>query len=243
MNNLTRSLLVGAIVSSSVSAPAADLTKEELNFFETKIRPVLANNCYKCHSAAEKVKGGLTVDSKKGLLAGGSSGKPTLAPGNPAKSLLMTAIRYEDGDLEMPPNAKLPDNVIADFERWIKMGAPDPRTGKNVVTGADVMKQRMKHWAFLPVNKSPKVPNVRDPRGGGWNPIDKLVVSALNKGGLKPSPIADRATLIRRVYFDLVGLPPTPTEYTDHMTAKGDWYGAMVDKLLGSRHYGERWGR
>jgi len=242
MKNLTRSLLIGAIVLASASGQAADLTKEELKFFETKIRPVLANNCYKCHSAAEKVKGGLTVDSKKGLLAGGSSGKPSLVPGKPEKSLLMTAIRYADGDLAMPPNAKLPDNVIADFERWIKMGAPDPRSGKGVATGADVMKQRMKHWAFLPVNKNPKVPNARDSRGG-WNPIDKLVIAALNKEGLKPSPIADRSTLIRRAYFDLIGLPPTPTEYEDHLTAKGDWYGAMIDKLLGSRHYGERWGR
>lgn len=241
MNNSTRFILVVAIALASLTARGAALSKEELKFFETKIRPVLHNNCYKCHSAAEKVKGGLTVDSKKGLLAGGSSGKPSIVPGKPEQSLLLTAVRYEDGDLEMPPNGKLPDDVIADFERWIKMGAPDPRTGK-AVTGKDIWEKRKNHWAFLPVPKKPHVPNIRDSRGGR-NPVDTLVLAALRKEGLKPSPIADRSTLIRRAYFDLTGLPPTPTQYEDHMTAKGDWYGDMIDQLLGSRHYGERWGR
>ena len=128
MNHLSRLLLAAAVVGTSFSAPGA-ISKEHLRFFETKIRPVLANNCYKCHSASEKVKGGLTVDSKKGLLAGGDSG-PAIVPGNAKASLLFKAISYQD-DYEMPPNAKLPDNVIADFERWINMGAPDPRSGKN----------------------------------------------------------------------------------------------------------------
>lgn len=240
MKKLTRSLLAGALITAATVVPAADITKEQLNFFETKIRPVLANNCYKCHSAAEKVKGGLTVDSKKGLLAGGSSGEPSIVPGNPQKSLLLKAISYQDGDMEMPPNGKLPDNVLADFERWVKMGAPDPRTGK-VITGKDVMEKRKNHWAFQPVRK-PRVPNAND-RRGGRNPIDALVLAQLRKQGITPSPVADRTTLIRRVFFDLTGLPPTPRQFEYYVAAKGDWYGELLTELLGSRHYGERWAR
>ena len=241
MMKLPRSVLAGIATFTAVNIHAASLSKDQLNFFETKIRPVLHNNCYKCHSAAEKVKGGLTVDSKKGLLDGGSSGEPAIVPGNPEKSLLYKAITYKDADMEMPPNAKLPDNVIADFERWIKMGAPDPRTGKNVVSGKEVMEKRKKFWSFLPVKK-PWIPKANDPRGGR-NPVDMLVLKALREQGIKPSPLADRRTLIRRVFFDLTGLPPTPRQYEYYVAAKGNWYNEMVDELLGSRHYGERWAR
>ena len=236
MNHLSRLLLAAAVVGTSFSAPGA-ISKEHLRFFETKIRPVLANNCYKCHSASEKVKGGLTVDSKKGLLAGGDSG-PAIVPGNAKASLLFKAISYQD-DYEMPPNAKLPDNVIADFERWINMGAPDPRSGKKIVTGKDVMEQRKKHWAFLPVKK-PRVPSAS---GRIYNQVDSFIVAELRRKGMTQSPLADRSTLIRRVFFDLVGMPPTPREYENYMTLGGNWYGAMVNDLLRSRHYGERWAR
>jgi len=241
MKNIIRCALAGLALALCADAPAASLTKEQLKFFETKIRPVLANNCYKCHSAAEKVKGGLTVDSRKGLLDGGSSGKPAIVPGKPEESLLYRAITYTDPDMEMPPNGKLPDNVIADFERWIKMGAPDPRSGKSIVSGKEVMEKRKKFWSFLPVRKPP-IPNIRDPRGGN-NPIDKLVLKALREQGITPSPLADRSTLIRRAFFDLTGLPPTPRQYEYYVSAKGNWYNEMIDELLGSRHYGERWAR
>ena len=241
MKNLTRFLLMAGVLTGSLAVGrAADLTKEQLKFFETKIRPVLVNNCYKCHSAAEKVKGGLTVDSKKGLLAGGSSGDPALVPGDPEKSLLIEVIRYKDPDMQMPPNAKLPDNVIADFEKWVRMGAPDPRTGQ-AITGKDVWEQRRNHWAFQPVRK-PGIPNVRNRRAVA-NPVDSLVIAALEKQGIEPSPQADRQTLIRRVFFDLIGLPPTPSQFEYYVKAKGNWYGDMIDELLGSRHYGERWAR
>lgn len=236
MNSPTRFLLALSVIGTSFAAQGA-ISKEHLKFFETKIRPVLANNCYKCHSAREKVKGGLTVDSKKGLLAGGDSGA-AIVPGNAKASLLFKAINYQD-DYEMPPNAKLPDNVIADFERWINMGAPDPREGKNIATGKDIMEQRKKHWAFLPVKK-PRVPSAS---GRIYNQIDSFVVSELKKKGMSQAPMADRSTLIRRVYFDLIGMPPSAREYENYMSLGGNWYGTMVNDLLRSRHYGERWAR
>ncbi|MBL6764842.1 MAG: PSD1 domain-containing protein [Verrucomicrobiae bacterium] len=241
MKKSIRSLLVaGFFVGAIAGVQAADLSKEQLQFFETKIRPVLANNCYKCHSAAEKVKGGLTLDSKQGVLAGGSSGDPSVVPGDPQKSLLYQAVTYKDPDMQMPPNAKLPDAVIADIEKWIRMGAPDPRTGK-AVTGKDVLQQRRDHWAFQKVRK-PRVPNVGN-RKAVANPIDSLVIAALEKQGITPSPVADRQTLIRRAFFDLIGLPPSPSQYDYYRNAKGDWYGDMLNELLASRHYGERWAR
>ncbi|MFT4692637.1 MAG: hypothetical protein ACJASX_003220 [Limisphaerales bacterium] len=235
MKTLTRFLLVGGAVCA-LGANAASLSKDHLNFFETKIRPVLNNNCYKCHSAAEKVKGGLTLDSKKGLLEGGDSG-PAIVPGNPKSSLLYRALTYRDADVEMPPNAKLDDKVIANFEQWIRMGAPDPRTG-TVKTGKQAMADRKNHWSF----KAPRKPNLPTVRGA-WNPIDKLVQKKLRDEGIKPSPSADRRTLIRRAFFDLVGLPPTENQLEDYVSRKGDWYGVMLDELLGSARYGERWAR
>jgi hypothetical protein len=235
MKTLTRFLFtVGA--ACAIGANAASLSKEHLTYFETKIRPVLVNNCYKCHSAAEKVKGGLTLDSKKGMIEGGDSG-PAIVPGNPQSSLLYRALTYRDADVEMPPNAKLDDKVIANFEQWIRMGAPDPRTG-NVKTGKQAMADRRNHWSFK-APKKPNLPNVR----GAWNPIDKLVHKKLNDSGMKPSPSADRRTLIRRAFFDLIGLPPTSNQLEDYVTRKGDWYGVMLDELLGSARYGERWAR
>ena len=196
--------LAGALSLARAAALDTPPTAAQLDFFENKIRPVLVDNCYKCHSSlAEKVKGGLLLDTKDGLLKGGDSG-PALVPGDPEKSLLIHAIRYTDPDLQMPKDKKLPDDVIADLTAWVKMGAPDPRTeaARKWVDSAT------NHWAWQPV-KPVAIPEVSDP---AWcqTPVDRFVLAKLDENGLKPNPPADRRTLIRRASFDLIGLPPTP---------------------------------
>jgi hypothetical protein len=220
-------------------------TAEELAFFEKKIRPVLADKCYKCHSAeAEKVKGGLLVDTREGIRTSGDNGH-AVVPGDPKGSLLLKAIRYEDSDLQMPPQkdgGKLPDEVIADFEKWIAMGAPDPRDGKAVARRAIDIEKGREHWAFqLPRRAAP--PAVKDT---GWarSDIDRHILAGLEAKGLKPVGDADKATLLRRVYFDLIGLPPSPEEVTAFLHDKDPKaFEKVVDRLLASPQFGERWGR
>lgn len=177
------------------------LTAEENEFFEAKIRPALIEHCHKCHSGDKdaKIKGGLQVDSKAALLKGGSSG-PGLVAGQPDRSLIIKAMRFTDPNLQMPPKEKLPDSVVADFENWVRMGAPDPRSGKAAAmlkTDEDLAKAK-KHWAFQPIAK----PEPPKPKAHlkGWiqNDIDLFVVAKLEEKGLFPSPIADKWTLIRR---------------------------------------------
>ncbi len=215
---------------------------EGIEFFETKIRPVLADNCYSCHSQqSKKLRGGLLLDSKDGLLKGGDSG-PAILPGDPEKSLVIVAIRYTNEDLQMPPKGKkLSVEQIGDFEAWVKMGAPDPRTGSAPGTVVKAAKGAG-HWAFQPV-RQPPLPEVTEV---GWSqtPVDRFVLARLEKAGLTPAPRADKRTLIRRASFDLVGLPPSPAEVRDFL--EDDSPGAfarVVDRLLASPHYGERWGR
>lgn len=233
-------LLTGlAVALVARMASAAELTSAQSDFFENKIRPVLADNCYKCHSAqAERVKGGLLLDTKEGMLKGGDSG-PAIVPGDPGKSLLIKAISYTDPDLQMPKDKKLPDDVIADLTAWIKMGAPDPRTG---ATLAKTLSDRTNHWAWQPVKAQP-IPEVSD---AGWcqTPVDNFILAKLDANGLKPNPPADKRTLIRRASFDLIGLPPTPEEvqaFVDDDSTNA--FAKVVDRLLASPHYGERWGR
>src|SRR5262249_12983300 len=156
------------------------------------------NNCYKCHShQAEKVKAGLYLDTKGGVLRGGETG-PAIVPGDPDKSLLIKAIRYTDSDLQMPPkDKKLSDREIADLEAWVKMGAPDPRTGEAAKRWADSSKT---HWASQPLTR-PTVPHVKD---SNWHktPIDTFILAKLEEKDLKPNPPADKRTLIRRASFD-----------------------------------------
>ena len=220
-------------------ASAADLTPAQSDFFENKIRPVLAENCYKCHSAqAEKVKGGLLLDTRDGVLKGGDSG-PALVPGAPDKSLLIQAISYTDPDLQMPKDKKLPDDAIADLTAWVKMGAPDPRTGG---AGLTSLSERTNHWAWQPVRLQ-GIPEVSDP---SWcqTPVDNFILAKLDAQGLKPNPPADKRTLIRRASFDLIGLPPTPEEVEAFVEdSSPDAFAKVVDRLLASPHYGERWGR
>ena len=210
-------------------------------FFEAKIRPVLVKECFSCHaSGAKKFKGGLRVDTREGLRDGGATG-PAIVPGKPEESLLMEALRH-DG-LAMPPKKKLPDQVAADFERWIKMGAPDPRDANAVAktSGIDIEAGRA-FWAYRPPRPEP-APSVRDaswPRGA----IDRFVLAGLEAKGLRPVPDADRTTLARRLAFDLTGLPLEPSAVrafvNDHTP---DAYERLVDRLLASPRFGERWGR
>ncbi|HEY1188445.1 MAG TPA: DUF1553 domain-containing protein [Gemmata sp.] len=250
--------LVLAPVAPAVAAdPPKPLTAAETEFFEKKIRPVLAQSCASCHSAdaekAKKLKGGLLVDSRDGLLAGGDSG-PAITPGKPGESLLLKTMKY-DGDLQMPPKGKLPDAVIKDFEKWIAMGAPDPRGaagGPKKQIGLSIEEGR-KFWAYKPPARSP-VPNVAPPPKGEqpgrapWpesrNDIDSFVLAALAKKGLAPAPEADRAVLVRRLYYDLTGLPPAPEEVDAFVrSTDAGAYEKLVDKLLASPQFGERWGR
>src|SRR5258707_7833421 len=189
---------------------AATSNGDGLELFEKKIRPLLVERCYECHSAqSKKLKGGLRLDSRDGVLKGGDSG-PVVIPGQPEKSLLIKAVRFTDEDLQMPPHHKLAAEQIADFEAWAKLCVPDSRL---VIVdtlpryGIDIAQGR-KFWSFQPVQK-PAPPPVQN---GKWarNPIDNFVLAKLEQKGLGPADDASRRTLIRRATFDLVGLPPTP---------------------------------
>jgi mono/diheme cytochrome c family protein len=236
----------GALLAFMAALPLVfgeeKLDPAAVDFFENKVRPVLAENCYNCHSQkSEKVKGGLFLDTKDGVLLGGDNGS-AIVPGDPEKSLLIKAIRYTDPNLQMPPkDKKLSSEQIADLEAWVKMGAPDPRTGVNQTLAARE-DQKKNHWAFLPIT-SPPLPDVSKPN---WvrNGIDAFVFAKLEENGLKPSPQADKRTLIRRATFDLLGLPPTAEEVDAFVNDRSDraWE-AVVDRLLGSPQYGERWAR
>ena len=234
---------------SGANAALADSPSDlaQLDFFEKNIRPVLSGSCYECHSQeSKKLKGGLLLDSREGLLQGGDSG-PALVPGSPEKSLLLTSMRHEhkDPDMAMPPKKdKLPAAVLANFETWVKMGAPDPRSGANrAKTAAWDSAKAADHWAFKPVT-NPPVPKTADPKKFVLNPIDSFVLQRLKEHKLAPSPMADKQTLLRRVTYDLTGLPPTAAELEAFLADKApNAYEKAVDRLLASPRYGERWGR
>jgi hypothetical protein len=217
---------------------------DELDFFEKKIRPVLAEHCYRCHSSetakAGKLKGGLQLDTRDGMRRGGDSG-PAVVPGNPAKSLLLAALRHET--VMMPPSGKLPDSVIVDFVAWIKNGAADPRDGKSVVQTETIDWQKARDfWAFQPprVHAPPQVKNAEWPR----KEMDHFVLTELEKRGLTPVRAATKREWIRRATFDLIGLPPTLEEIAAFENdGSPESQAKVVDRLLESPHYGERWGR
>jgi hypothetical protein len=232
---------LGVLILACSSAPGAELTPSQTQFFEGKIRPILVNNCYKCHSSqSEKVKGGLLLDSREGVLKGGESG-PAIVPGNPEQSRLIKAVRYTDPDLQMPPkDRKLTDAEIADLTTWVKMGAPDPRTGSPEQKAR--AQDRRNHWAWQPLIE-PAVPAVQD---SSWpkTPIDNFILAKLEEKQLKPNGPADKRTLIRRATFDLTGLPPTTEEVENFLKDESpDAFAKVVDRLLASPRYGERWGR
>ncbi|MEM7384766.1 MAG: PSD1 and planctomycete cytochrome C domain-containing protein [Verrucomicrobiota bacterium] len=210
------------------------------DFFEKRIRPQLAKNCYQCHSeAAGKKKGGLWLDRREAVLAGGDSG-PALVPGNSERSLLLKALSHRDPDLKMPPKRALEASVVEDFRRWIASGAPDPRTGPDLqaaATGIDYEKGRQ-FWSFQAL-RSPPVPV-----NNAVSPIDRFIHQRLSESDLKPVGPAEERVLVRRLYFDLTGLPPTPVEMEAYLAdSTPDKYERLVDRLLDSRSYAERWGR
>jgi hypothetical protein len=229
------------VISAAIAEEAAPFTDEQLNFFESKIRPVLVGHCYECHAAEAKiVQGGLRLDHREGLIKGGDTGAAIVAHKSD-QSLLIKAMKY-DG-VEMPPKGKLPAAVIRDFETWIAMGAPDPRKAADNVPRRKIdLNEGRKHWAFQPVNDS-KPPNVKD---GAW-PIDSLdhfVLARLEAADLKPVGDADRYTWLRRVSLDLTGLPPSPNEIDAFIRDNSPRAcEAVVDRLLASRAFGERWAR
>jgi hypothetical protein len=236
-------VLLPAIAPAADPPPPKGHDAAGRQFFEQKIRPVLVKHCYSCHSAeARKVRGGLLLDTREGMLKGGDSG-PAVVPGKALSSLLIKAIRHDE--LAMPPKEKLPDAVVADFERWIKMGAPDPRGGKVSVAQAGIdIEAGRRFWAFQPVGK-PAAPTVKD---AGWprGDVDRFILAGLEARGLRPVRDADRTTLIRRATIELIGLPPTPEEidaFVADPSADVEAFARVVDRLLASPHYGERWGR
>ncbi len=224
-----------------ISARADDAGIE---FFEKRIRPLFAEHCNSCHSSsAKKIKGELRLDSRPAILKGGESG-PAVVPGKPADSLLIKAVRY-DKDLRMPPKGKLPADAIADLEAWIKMGAPDPRDAapETAVKKSSIdIAAGKAFWSFQPI-KHVAPPTVKDT---AWpmSPIDRFILARLESKGLKPGLPADRRTLLRRATFDLTGLPPTPEEIAafDGDTSP-DAFDKVIERLLTSPAYGERWGR
>ncbi|MEM7474719.1 MAG: DUF1549 domain-containing protein, partial [Planctomycetota bacterium] len=235
------------------STKADPVTGDQRDFFENRIRPALTKYCYECHSAkAEEVGGKLFLDSKDGILEGGESG-PAILAGDHEKSLLIQALLW--GDTAMPPDEPLPPNIVRDFERWVKMGAPDPRVAPSNRPKTDE-KNAPLHWAFHPIRDA-ELPTNRDTN---WarDPIDQFVLSRLHAEKLTPTQDASARTLVRRVYYDLTGLPPTKQELdiwisrlsSESTLEDGDSgdlqqgaFADLVDELLASPHFGERWGR
>jgi len=252
MKSLARLAILGGVLSAGWFAAPLGLageesaTPEQVAFFEKNIRPVLVRECYSCHATtAPKVRGGLTLDSRDGLRKGGQTG-PVVVPGDPAKSLLLKAIKQEQDDLKMPPKKKLAGEVVADFEKWIAMGAPYPRDGSTKVTKGEIdIEKGRRFWAFQPPRKTPP-PALRDtawPKGD----IDRFLLAGLEAKGLKPVADADPRALIRRVTFDLTGLPPAPDDVEvfvkDSAANPQAALETVVDRLLASAQFGERWGR
>jgi hypothetical protein len=223
-----------------VDAAAAD---DGAEFFEAKVRPLLADHCYPCH-AGDKARGGLLLDSAETLRKGGDSG-PSLVPGKPDESLLVRAIRREDDVAAMPPEEDEPLSAdeVAILVEWVRRGAPDPRQTP-IKLGGMTEQEARSWWSFGPLKEvRPPEPQTADP-GQAGNPIDRFLLSALNSAGLKPSPEADRRTWIRRVTYDLTGLPPTPEEVAAFIAdPSAEAHARFVDRLLESPQYGEHWAR
>lgn len=238
-------VVVGIGVSCVGSLAADELDPASIEFFEAKVRPVLVNHCYQCHSdeaaKAGKLKGGLLLDTRAGVEKGGDQG-PVIAPGKPNESSLVTSVRYTDENLQMPPKERLSDEQVAILEKWVAMGAPDPRDGVASSKRVIDLDAERKQWAFQPpVKHAP--PNVADV---SWpkHPLDFFVLAAMEKHNLHPVRPATKRELIRRATFDLIGLPPSPEECEafEQDTDPGA-YEKLINRLLDSPHYGERWGR
>jgi cytochrome c553 len=248
---LARTLCCLACILAAPAAPifaaaakdsSAQATSDQLAFFEKKIRPVLVQTCYECHSAqAKKLKANFLIDTRTGIRKGGDNG-PGIVPGDLDKSLVIAAIRWKDENLQMPPKKKLADDVIADFEKWVKMGAPDPREGTAVAKSDIDINKGKQYWAFQAPKSAapPVVKNANWPRSD----VDRFLLAAMETKQIKPVPDADRATLLRRINFDLIGLPPTSAEVEVFLADKSpDALEKVIDRLMASPAFGERWGR
>jgi len=227
---------------TAIADDATELSPGNRTFFENKIRPVLVKHCYACHSEqavrTKKLRGGLRLDSRAALLKGGESG-PALDLEKPAESLLLQALKYES--LEMPPQGALPASIVADFQKWIELGAPDPRRQTTGRTRVIDFAAARNHWAYQPL-RAPGIPDPGQARVAA--PIDAFIWDRLAKAKLKPVPLAERGVLVRRLYFDLLGLPPTVEQIEAFVSDDApDAYVRLVDELLASPHFGERWGR
>lgn len=236
---LSLPLLVASPLQADDSPTFSDA---DLEFFEKQVRPLLARRCHKCHSAKGKQQGGLRLDSREAALAGGDTG-PAVAPGKPEESLLIDAINY--GELyEMPPTGKLPAKEISVLTEWVKRGAPWPAGEQVVAVGEkfDLQSRRQSHWSWRAID-DPAPPEVRR---SDWpaDPLDRFILAKLEQAGLEPADDARRRTLVRRVYFDLIGLPPSPQVVEEFVNSKDPKaYEQLIDSLLSSQHFGERWAR
>ena len=235
------SLLIGAALVGTADPPAPVPTPEAALLFEKSIRPVLVERCQSCHGEKSQFAN-LRLDSRAGLLKGGDGGA-VLDLANPEKSRLLSVLQYT-GTVKMPPSGKLSDRAVADFTAWIRQGAPWPASAVTPVKAMSerIQEARSRLWSLQPVRK-PALPPVKN---AAWarSPIDRIVLAKLEAKGLSPAPPADRITLLRRATYDLIGLPPTPAERDAFLADKSpDAFEKVVDRLLASPHYGERWGR
>jgi mono/diheme cytochrome c family protein len=235
-------LFAGMAGADQPAQPPEPKDRSGIAYFEQHIRPLLSEHCYQCHSRqAKKLRGGLLLDSKEGWSKGGDSG-PAVVAGQPEKSLLIRAVRYQD-EPKMPPKGKLSDKQIDLLVRWVRMGAPAPE--RAVTTPATLkavdLEAGRRHWAFQPL-RSVAPPRVNGGEGWCLTPIDRFILAQLQARELKPNSATDRQTLIRRAYFDLLGLPPSPEEVAAFVQDPDPGaYEKLVQRLLNSPHYGERW--
>lgn len=234
--------VVGADFNGTAPANVAAPTAAGLEFFEKRVRPIFASACYSCHShESDKVKGGLYLDSRDGFLKGGESG-PLMDPGNPGMGRLMESVRWSNPDLQMPPKKALKPEQVKDLETWVRMGAPwpaDPPILSPRKREFEITEAHRQHWSFRPL-KRPVPPDLGQIR----HPVDAFIESQLIAKGLVPSEQASRGERVRRVYFDLIGLPPTPEEVEAFLQDESPLaWERLVDRLLASSHYGEKWGR
>ncbi|MEW6161406.1 MAG: DUF1549 domain-containing protein, partial [Verrucomicrobiota bacterium] len=234
-------LIASTMLAGAPPPPNAEAREVDVEFFEKRVRPILIERCYECHGE-KKQKGGLRLDSAEAVRKGGDTG-PALVPGKPDESLLIKAISWNDPEFQMPPKNKLGAAEILTLTEWVKRGAPDPRTTTHSpLASRKVTSQGTQHWAYLPIKKPqpPKPKNSKWPR----NDIDRFVLAKLESKKLEPNPDADRASLLRRVFFDLVGLPPSPEQIDAfERDPSADALARVVDVLLGRPEFGERWGR
>ncbi|MEO7653021.1 MAG: DUF1549 domain-containing protein, partial [Bryobacteraceae bacterium] len=232
--------LLAAIAAAGVLASATPADKSEL--FEMRVRPVLAKYCYACHTSSGM--GGLQLDNREKLMKGGKSG-PAIVPGDPDKSLLVQAVAQTHERLKMPPQGKLADTEIAALRAWVKDGAAWPESvaaSKNASAEYVITPEQRAFWSFQPVRK-PEPPTVKD-KSWAKSPIDRFILARLESESLKPVAPASKRDLIRRATLDLIGLPPTTEEVSTFVhDASPDAFSKVVDRLLASPHYGERWGR